>query len=72
MPLPKSKKKKSSKLASRDISRPVALGEGTSNKPNYALGPTTSVLGSRSMTEKILAGVILPVDKEKVDKLSLD
>ena len=41
-------------------------------KPKDTFGPTTFVLGSPLVVEKILAGVILHAEKEKVDKLSLD
>ena len=45
MPLPKAKKKKSSKLASRET-RPAAPGEGTLTKPSNTFGPMASVVGS--------------------------
>ena len=61
----------SNKGASRDPKWPAA-GEGTSTKPGGMLGPRASVMASAVMAEKILAGVILPADREKVDKLSLD
>ena len=63
------KKTKSSKVASR---RPVAPKEGTSTRPGNALGYGASVMASASVVEKILAEVILPTDKERVKKLSLD
>ncbi|GFS33373.1 hypothetical protein Acr_00g0028010 [Actinidia rufa] len=37
-----------------------------------ALGPQASVMASAATAEKILAGVILPADKEKVDRLTFD
>ncbi|GFZ19791.1 hypothetical protein Acr_28g0004960 [Actinidia rufa] len=49
-----------------------ASWEGTSVNPGNALGPGVSMLGSASVAEKILSRVILPADKEKVNKLSLD
>ena len=36
------------------------------------LGPRVDVLASAFMEKKILVEVILPADKENVDKLSLD
>ncbi|GFY84649.1 hypothetical protein Acr_03g0014230 [Actinidia rufa] len=37
-----------------------------------ALGPQASVMASAATAEKILAGVVLPADKEKVDRLTFD
>ncbi|GFZ14417.1 hypothetical protein Acr_24g0006070 [Actinidia rufa] len=50
----------------------VALGEGTSKKPGEVLGARASVMASAAVAEKILARVILHVDKEKVNKLFLE
>ena len=72
MPPPKARKAKFNKLASREITRSVAPGEGTSTKPGDVLRPRASMLGSPSVAEKIWGGVIPLADKEKVDKLSLD
>ncbi|GFY95674.1 hypothetical protein Acr_10g0010590 [Actinidia rufa] len=46
--------------------------EGTSANLSTVLGPTASILGSPSVAEKLLWGVIPSTDKEKVDKLTLD
>ncbi|XP_057509130.1 uncharacterized protein LOC130791815 [Actinidia eriantha] len=53
---------------------PIASGEGSSVKRTLgeALGPQASVMASAATAEKILAGVILPADKEKVDRLTFD
>ncbi|GFZ16733.1 hypothetical protein Acr_26g0000030 [Actinidia rufa] len=53
---------------------PVALGVGSSVQQTLgeALGPQASVMASAATVEKILAGVILPADKEKVDRLTFD
>ncbi|GFS30368.1 hypothetical protein Acr_00g0011500 [Actinidia rufa] len=53
---------------------PVASGAGSSAHRTLgeALGPRASVMASAATAEKILAGVILPADKEKVDKLTFD
>ncbi|GFY91512.1 hypothetical protein Acr_07g0017080 [Actinidia rufa] len=53
---------------------PVASGAGSSAHRTLgeALGPQASVMASAATAEKILAGVILPADKEKVDKLTFD
>ena len=50
----------------------VASKEGTLGNSSTTLGPIISMLGSPSVAKKILGGVIPPVDKEKVDKLTLD
>ena len=47
-------------------------GEGSSPSLGTALGPRASILGSPSVAEKILRGVIPPTDQEKVGQLSLD
>ena len=64
MPPPEVIKTKPNKVASR---QPVALEEGTLVKPGDALGFGTSMMVSTSVAEKILAGMILPIDKEKVE-----
>ncbi|XP_057495641.1 uncharacterized protein LOC130780636 [Actinidia eriantha] len=53
---------------------PIASGEGSSVKRTVgeALGPQASVMASAATAEKILAGVILPADKEKVERLTFD
>ena len=70
MPPPEAKKAKFSKLASREITWLVAPGEGALTKPEGALGPEASMLGSPSVVEKILGVVIPPADK--VEKVTLD
>ena len=69
---PEAKKAKPSKLASREITWLVAPGEGDLTKPEGALGPEASMLGSPFVVEKILGGMIPTANKEKRDKLSLD
>ncbi|GFS39347.1 hypothetical protein Acr_00g0062440 [Actinidia rufa] len=49
-----------------------AFGRWVQGKAGEALGPQASVMASAATAEKILAGVILPTDKEKVDKLTFD
>ncbi|GFZ18458.1 hypothetical protein Acr_27g0001970 [Actinidia rufa] len=46
--------------------------DGFSANPVTALGPRASFLGRPSVAKKILSGVVPPVDKEKVEKLTLD
>ena len=70
MPPPKVKKAKSSRTTSRGTMRPVAPGDGTSASPGDALGFGASLMASAFMEKKFLVGVILPADKENVDKLS--
>ena len=69
---PEAKKSKPNRMASRGTTPSVVPGEGTSKKPGKVLGTGASVMASPSVTEKILSKVILPTNKEKVDKLSLD
>ncbi|GFY95531.1 hypothetical protein Acr_10g0009160 [Actinidia rufa] len=45
-------------------------GEGTSTNLGTALGPSVPILGSPSMAEKLLRGVIPPIDKENVEKIT--
>ena len=72
MPLPEAKKTKFNRGASRGSLRPFALEEGTSATAGHPLGPRASVMASASVVEKILVRVILPANREKVEKLSLD
>ncbi|GFS41640.1 hypothetical protein Acr_00g0075480 [Actinidia rufa] len=53
---------------------PVIPREGSSARRTLvkALGPQALVIASAAMAEKILAGVILLADKEKVEKLTFD
>ncbi|GFY97360.1 hypothetical protein Acr_11g0016660 [Actinidia rufa] len=53
---------------------PVTSGAGSSARQvlSEALGPHASVMASAATAEKILAGVVLPADKEKVDRLTFD
>ena len=50
----------------------LKLKEGTSTNLGTGLGRKASILGSPSIVEKILRGVIPPADKEKMGKLTLD
>ncbi|GFY87598.1 hypothetical protein Acr_05g0012370 [Actinidia rufa] len=54
--------------------RPLLQERGSSVRRTLgeALGPQASVMASAATAEKILAGVILPADKEKVDRLTFD
>ncbi|GFZ16135.1 hypothetical protein Acr_25g0005440 [Actinidia rufa] len=72
---PEPKKARIDTRASRAPAKPpVASGAGSSahRTQGEALGPQASVMASAATAEKILAGVILPADKEKVDKLTFD
>ncbi|GFY88246.1 hypothetical protein Acr_06g0001860 [Actinidia rufa] len=53
---------------------PVTSEAGSSARQvlSEALGPQASVMASAATAEKILAGVVLPADKEKVDRLTFD
>ncbi|GFS29365.1 hypothetical protein Acr_00g0006420 [Actinidia rufa] len=53
---------------------PVTSGASSSARQvlGEALGPQASVMASAATAEKILAGVVLPADKERVDRLTFD
>ena len=68
-------KKKATRPGDAACSRAIPspkLGDGSSPNPGTVLGPEAFIMGSPSIAEKILRGVIPPADKEKVKKLSLD
>ncbi|GFZ14318.1 hypothetical protein Acr_24g0005080 [Actinidia rufa] len=67
----KKKATSSSKASAAPTAAPSRPGEGTSAHLGIVPGPP-SILGSPSVAERLLWGVILPADKEKVDKLTLD
>ncbi|GFS40521.1 hypothetical protein Acr_00g0069090 [Actinidia rufa] len=67
----KKKATSSSKASAAPTAASSRPGEGTSAHLGTVLGPP-SILGSPSVAERLLRGVILPADKEKVDKLTLD
>ncbi|GFY89241.1 hypothetical protein Acr_06g0011810 [Actinidia rufa] len=69
---PEAKKKTSSKAPTVPAAPSPRPGEGSSTNLGTVLGPTASILGSPSVAEKLLRGVIPPADKEKVEKLTLD
>ncbi|GFY85673.1 hypothetical protein Acr_04g0004110 [Actinidia rufa] len=74
-PLPEAKKTKTgSGVHAAPTRPPVVPGEGGSARRTLgeALGPQASMMASAAMAEKILVGVILPADKEKVEKLTFD
>ncbi|GFY87131.1 hypothetical protein Acr_05g0007700 [Actinidia rufa] len=73
-PLPKVKKTKTGSNAHVVPTRPPVPGEGSTDKsvPGEGLGPHVSVMTSAATTKKILAGVILPADKKKVEKLTFN
>ncbi|GFZ08650.1 hypothetical protein Acr_20g0004580 [Actinidia rufa] len=50
----------------------MAPREDTSVNPCAALRPKAFMLGNPFVVETFLAGVILPIDREKVDKVSLN
>ncbi|GFZ14857.1 hypothetical protein Acr_24g0010470 [Actinidia rufa] len=72
---PEPKKARTDAGASGASARPpVISGAGSSARQvlSEALGPQASVMASAATAEKILAGVVLPADKEKVDRLTFD
>ncbi|GFY80842.1 hypothetical protein Acr_01g0006510 [Actinidia rufa] len=74
---PKAKKAKPSKAASKGVKPPMTPKGESSKRPLFmrvgeVLGKGTSVYASPFVEEKLLSGVILPANREKVDKLSLD
>ncbi|GFY97468.1 hypothetical protein Acr_12g0000090 [Actinidia rufa] len=73
--LPESKKAKIDTGTSEAPARPpIASGGGSSVRQTLGenLGPQALVMASAATAEKILARVILPADKEKVDRLTFD
>ena len=50
----------------------LALEEGTSANPGHVLGLRASMLENLIVVEKLLEGVIPPIDREEVGKLNLD
>ena len=68
-PIPESKKKSGPVQPTAPASGP---GEGSSPSLGTVLGPRASIMGSPSVAEKILRGVIPPADQEKVGQLTLD
>ena len=66
------KKAKSNRTTSKGITRLIAPREGTSASLGNALWPRNSMIASAFMAKKILAGVILPADRERFEKLSSD
>ena len=68
-PIPESKKKSG---PAHPIAPTSGPGEGSSPSLGTVLGPRASILGSPSVAEKILRGVIPPTDQEKVGQLTLD
>ncbi|GFS34119.1 hypothetical protein Acr_00g0032350 [Actinidia rufa] len=68
-------KKKATSSSKASVVPTVAVacpGEGTSAHLGTIPGAPPSILGSPSVAERLLRGVIPPTDKEKVDKLTLD
>ncbi|PSS04733.1 Na(+)/H(+) antiporter NhaB like [Actinidia chinensis var. chinensis] len=56
----------------RDVPTFAALGEGTSVNLGIILGLESSAIDNPTMAKKLLQGVVLPADKEMVDKLEID
>ncbi|GFZ11318.1 hypothetical protein Acr_22g0007160 [Actinidia rufa] len=72
---PEPKKARIDAGASGASARPPVISEAGSSARQVlseALGPQASVMASVVTAEKILAGVVLPADKEKVDRLTFD
>ena len=72
--MPKAKKTKTGSGSDVVPTRPPIPGEGSAAKsvPGEALGPHAVVMASAAMVEKIFARVILPANKENVEKLTFD
>ncbi|GFY91129.1 hypothetical protein Acr_07g0013250 [Actinidia rufa] len=68
----KKKATSSSKTSAAPTAVPSCPGEGTSAHLRTISGPSPSNLGSPSVAERLLRGVIPPADKKKVEKLTLD
>ncbi|GFY90905.1 hypothetical protein Acr_07g0011010 [Actinidia rufa] len=76
LPLPAAKKTKSATSNSSSMIKGAKLAlapkEGTSINHGTAPRPEASMLGSVTLAEKVLSGVIPPANNEKVNNLSLD
>ncbi|GFS33728.1 hypothetical protein Acr_00g0030250 [Actinidia rufa] len=79
MPSPEDKKRaltKSKAMSSRMTTKvtPAAAvhGEGTLANPRFVAGLNVSMMENPAAAEKLLEGVIPPVDGEEVEKLDLD
>ena len=62
----------SGRAANWDMPTFAAPGEVTSVNPGVVLGLEASTLDNPTMAKKLLQGIVLPVDKETVNKLDLD
>ena len=69
---PKKKATRAGNTANSGATPSSKPGEGISPILGTILGPRASIMGSPSIVEKMLWGVIPPADKEKVEKLTLD
>ncbi|GFS32824.1 hypothetical protein Acr_00g0024890 [Actinidia rufa] len=68
----KKKATSSNKASAAPPAAPSCPGEGTLAHLGTVPGPSPSILGSPSVAERLLRGVISQADKEKVEKLTLD
>ncbi|GFZ15902.1 hypothetical protein Acr_25g0003110 [Actinidia rufa] len=66
-PPPEAKKAKPRNAAIPKGTPVPKLGDGPSANPSTVLGPRASILEGPSVIEKILSGVVPPVDKERVE-----
>ena len=72
-PVPEAKKTvKPTKVASSRAIPASRPGDGTSASLGTILWPRASIMSSPSVAEKILREVIPPIDKKKVEQLTLD
>ncbi|GFY80874.1 hypothetical protein Acr_01g0006830 [Actinidia rufa] len=73
-PLSEAKKIKACSGTHMVLAWPPIPGEGSATKsvPGEAIGPHASVMSSTATAEKLLVRVILPTDKEKVEKFTFD
>ena len=76
---PKDKKKALSKskstpsrTTSKVASHAVVSGEETSTNLGVDLGPNASILENLGVAEKLLQGLVLPIDQGELDKMDLD
>ena len=72
--VPEAKKKvvKPNNVVGSRVTPALNPGKGPLANLGTVLGPKTFIMSSPSVAEKIVRGMILPVDKEKVEQLTLD
>ena len=68
----KKKRPISSRVTTKVVPTSAAPGEGTLANPEAILRPNASIMENPSVAKKVIQGLILPANKEAVEKLDLD